>query len=77
VVERRGWNPAIMVGIVVGASLGAIAAIALLRRWRRGSGLSTRDIPWRDLITLIGPIITLTRRLVEMSRRELAERDAL
>ncbi|MCJ7620717.1 MAG: hypothetical protein MUP64_10940 [Anaerolineae bacterium] len=76
-MERRGWNPAIMVGIVLGASLGAIAAVALLRRWRRGSGLSARDIPWREVITLIGPFVALTRRLVEMSRRELVERDVL
>jgi hypothetical protein len=76
-MERRGWSPAIMVGIVLGASLGAIAGVALLRRWRRGSGLSARDIPWREVITLIGPFVALTRRLVEMSRRELAERDVL
>jgi hypothetical protein len=76
-MERKGWNPAIMLGIVVGASLGALAAISLLRRWRRGDGLSIRDIPWRDVITLVGPLITLTRRLVEMSRRELVERDVL
>jgi hypothetical protein len=76
-MERRGWNPAILVGIVLGASLGAIAAVALLRQWKRGSGLSARGIPWRDIITLIGPIIALTRRLVEMSRRELVERDVL
>ena len=76
-MERRGWNPAIMVGIVLGASLGAIAAVALLRRWRRRSGLYARDIPWREVITLIGPLVALTRRLVEMSRRELVERDVL
>jgi hypothetical protein len=76
-MERRAWNPAVLVGIALGASLGAIGAIALLRRWRRGSRLSARDIPWRDVITLIGPIVALTRRLVEMSRRELAERDVL
>jgi hypothetical protein len=76
-MERRRWNPVIMVGIVLGASLGAAAAVALLRRRRRGGDLSVRDIPWRDVITLIGPIIALTRRLVEMSRRELVERDLL
>jgi hypothetical protein len=76
-MERRGWHPAIMVGIVLGASLGAIAAVALLRGWRRGSRLSAMDIPWRDVITLIGPIIALTRRLVKMSRKELVERDLL
>jgi hypothetical protein len=76
-MERRGRNPAILVGIVLGASLGAIGAIALLRRCRRESGLSARDIPWRDVVTLIGPIVALTRRLVDISRRELAERDVL
>ena len=76
-MERRGWNPAILVGIALGASLGAIGAIMLLRRWRRGSALPAWDIPWRDVITLIGPIVALTRRLVEISRRELAERDVL
>jgi hypothetical protein len=66
-----------MVGIVVGASLGALAAIALLRRWRRGSELRLTDIPWRDVITLVGPVVMLVRRLVELSRRELVERDVL
>ncbi len=33
-MERRVWNPALLEGIVLGASLGAIGAIALLRRWR-------------------------------------------
>jgi hypothetical protein len=66
-----------MVGIVLGASLGALAAIALLRRWRRGSELRLTDIPWRDVITLVGPVVMLVRRLVELSRRELVERDVL
>ena len=76
-MESRGSNPVVLVGIVLGASLGAIAAVALLRRWRRGSGLSARDIPWREVMTLIGPLVALTRRLVEISRRELVERDVL
>jgi hypothetical protein len=66
-----------MVGIVLGASLGALAAVALLRRWRRGSELRLTDIPWRDVITLVGPVVMLVRRLVELSRRELVERDVL
>ncbi len=72
---RRSWSPGIVVGIVLGGSLGALAAIALLRRWRRGSELRVTDIPWRDVITLVGPVVVLTRRLVELSRREWAERD--
>jgi hypothetical protein len=75
VVERRTWSPGIVLGIMLGASLGALAAVALLRRRRRGSELRWTDIPWRDVITLVGPIVMLVRRLVELSRRELVERD--
>ncbi len=70
-MKTRSWNPAILLGIVLGASLGAVAALVLLRRSRRGSELGLRDIPWRELMTLMGPIVALSRRLIEMSRREL------
>jgi len=76
-VERRSWSPGILVGIVLGASLGALAVVALLRRWRRGTELRLTDIPWRDVISLVGPIVVLVRRLVELSRKELVDRDAL
>jgi hypothetical protein len=74
-VKTRSWNPVIILGIVLGASLGAVAALVLLRRSRRGAELGLRDIPWREMMTLMGPIVALSRRLIEMSRRELAERD--
>jgi len=74
-VERRGWNPAILVGITLGASLGAIAAVLLLRRWRRGTDVHLTDIRWCDVMALVGPVVALTRRLIQMSRRELVERD--
>jgi hypothetical protein len=70
-VKTRSWNPAILLGIVLGASLGAMAALVLLRRSRRGTELGLRDIPWREVMTLMGPIIALSRRLMEMSKREL------
>jgi hypothetical protein len=70
-VKTRSWNPAIVLGIVLGASLGAVAALVLLRRSRRGAELGLRDIPWREIMTLMGPIVALSRRLIEMSRREL------
>jgi hypothetical protein len=70
-VKTRGWNPAILLGIILGASLGAVAALVLLRRSRRGAELGLRDIPWREVMTLMGPIVALSRRLIEMSRREL------
>lgn len=76
-MKTRSWNPVILLGIVLGASLGAVAALVLLRRSRRGAQLGLRDIPWRDIVTLVGPILALSRRLVEMSRRELVERDML
>jgi len=70
-VNTRSWSPAILLGIVLGASLGAVAALVLLRRSRRGTELGLRDIPWREVMTLMGPIVALSRRLIEMSRREL------
>jgi uncharacterized membrane protein YeaQ/YmgE (transglycosylase-associated protein family) len=76
-VERRSWSPGILVGMVLGASLGALVVVALLRRWRRGTELRLTDIPWRDVISVVGPIVVLVRRLVELSRKELVDRDAL
>ncbi len=70
-MNTRSWSPAILLGIVLGASLGAVAALVLLRRSRRGTELGLRDIPWREVMTLMGPIVALSRRLIEMSRREL------
>jgi len=74
-VERRSWNPAILVGVTLGAFLGLIAAVLLLRRRRRGTDTYLTDIRWSDVIALVGPVVALTRRLIEMSRRELVERD--
>jgi hypothetical protein len=71
-MTRRTWNPAILLGIVLGASLGAIVAVMLLRRSRRGDQLGLRDLPWRDLILLSGSLMALVRRLIQMSRRELS-----
>ena len=74
-MKTRTWNPAVLLGIALGASRGAVAALILLRRLSRGTGPGLRDIRWRDVITLVGPIVALTRRLIEMSRRELVESD--
>ncbi|NIN70070.1 MAG: hypothetical protein GTO63_36390 [Anaerolineae bacterium] len=69
-MSRKTWNPAVVLGIVLGASLGGIIALVLIRRSKQSTPLGPRDIPWRDLILLSGPIIALVRRLIQMSRRE-------
>ena len=74
-MERRTWNPAILMGIALGGLLGAITAVLLVRRWRRGTDVYLTDIRWSDVIALVGPVLAVTRRLVEISRRELTERD--
>ncbi len=76
-MSRKTWNPAILLGIVLGASLGGIIALILIRRSKQSTPLGLRDIPWRDLILLSGPIIALVRRLIQMSRRELSAPDTL
>ena len=76
-MSRKTWNPAILLGIVLGASLGGIIALILIRRSKQSAPLGLRDIPWRDLILLSGPIIALVRRLIQMSRRELSAPDTL
>ncbi len=76
-MTRRTWNPAILLGIVLGASLGGIIALVLLRRSRRTYPLGLRDLPWRDLILLSGSVIALVRRLIQMSRRELSAPNTL
>jgi hypothetical protein len=72
-VEDRNWNPVGLLVLVGGAALGVIVALVLFRRWRRGSGSGIRDIPWRDVITLIGPIVALARGLLEIRRRQVDE----
>jgi len=74
-VKTKGWNPAILMGIVLGASVGGIVALILLRRSRQRAHLGPRDIPWRDLIKVSAPILALVRRLIELTRRELPELD--
>jgi MFS family permease len=76
-VSRKTWNPVILLGIVLGASLGGIIALILVRRSKESTPLGPRDIPWRDLILLSGPIIALVRRLMQMSRRELTPPNTL
>lgn len=76
-MSRKTWNPVILLGIVLGASLGGIIALILIRRSKESTPLGLRDIPWRDLILLSGPIIALVRRLMQMSRRELTPPNTL
>ena len=71
-MERKGWSPLIVLGIGLGAALGGILALLLIRR-RRGGDLSFGDVPWRDLIALVSPLVVLARRLIEISRREMIE----
>ncbi len=74
-MKTKSWNAVALVGVVLGASLGAVVALLLVRRWRRSNELGPAEIPWRELITLVGPVIALARRLVEIGRRELVELD--
>lgn len=74
-MKTKGWNPVILMGIVLGASVGGIAAIILLRRSRQRATLGARDIPWRDLIKLSAPILALARRLIELTRGQPPEFD--
>ncbi len=75
-MKTKSWNPAIFMGIVLGASLGGIVALIVIRRRsKEGPGLGFREIPWRDLIRLMGPIFALGRQLLKMSRREVSKPD--
>jgi hypothetical protein len=60
-----------LAGAALGASLGALVGIVLFRRWRRRADLGVTGIPWGDVMTLVGPIVVLIRRLMQMSRTEL------
>lgn len=71
-MKMRDWNPTILLGIMLGASLGAIIALIVIRRSEDRSSVGIREIPWRDVMLLSGPTIALTRRLLQMSRREPA-----
>jgi len=65
-------------GILLGASLGGIVALVFLRRrFKEERTLGLREVPWRDVMKLIGPIFALARQLLEMSRRQVSELDIL
>ena len=50
-MKTKSWNLAILVGIVLGASLGGIVALIVFRRRaKEGPGLAFKEIPWSDLI---------------------------
>lgn len=72
-MKTKSLNPVALIGVALGATIGAVLAVVLVRRWRRGGELGFWEIPWRDLVALIGPIIALARRLIQMTRRELIE----
>jgi len=72
-VERRSWSPVIIVGVILGAGLGAVLALILIRRRVREERAGLAEIPWRDLLALIGPLVVLARRLIEISRRQMIE----
>lgn len=75
-MKTKSWNLAILIAILLGASLGGIVALVLVRRRsKEGAGLSFRELPWRDLMKLIGPMSALVRQLLEMSRREISKAD--
>jgi hypothetical protein len=74
-MTKNKLNPVALIAVVLGGATGAVLSLILVRRWRRGREAGFGDIPWRELVTLVGPIIALTRRLVEMTRRELIEFD--
>lgn len=72
-MERRSWSPLIVGGMVLGAALGAIVALVMIRRRRSEGSMGLGAIPWRDLLTLLGPVVMLARRLTEISRRQMIE----
>lgn len=74
-MKRRGWNPTIVVGMVLGACLGGIVALILVRRYRQRAGFGLREVPWRELMQVSGPFLALGRWLLEISRREISELD--
>jgi len=77
-VKTRSWNLVILMGILLGASLAGIVALVLLRRrFKEEPALGLREVPWRDVMKLIGPIFALARQLLEMSRRQVSELDIL
>jgi hypothetical protein len=77
-VKTKSWNLAILMGIVLGASLGGIVALIVFRRRsKEGPGLAFKEIPWSDLIRLMGPIFALGRQLLQMGRREISKPDTL
>ncbi len=75
-MKTKGWNPAVLAGILLGASLGGIVALIVVRqRSKDGPGFAFKEVPWRDLMKLIGPAFALGRQLVQMSRREVSRSD--
>jgi hypothetical protein len=77
-MKTKGWNLPILLGILLGASLGGIVAFVIVhRRSEEGAGLGVGEVRWRDLIGLIGPVFALGRQLLEIGRREVSKHDML
>jgi hypothetical protein len=77
-MKPRSWNLPILLGILLGASLGGIVAFIIVhRRSEEEAGLGFGKVRWTDLMRLIGPIFALGRQLLDISRREVAKRDIL
>ena len=72
-MTSRDRNLTILTGLLIGASLGAVVALILVRRFREGADLSLGEVSWRDLTKLIGPAFALGRQLLEMSRRQISK----
>ena len=77
-MKTKSWNLPILLGILLGASLGAIVAFIIVRRRsQEEAGPGFGEVRWTDLMRLIGPILALGRQLLEISRREVSKRDIL
>lgn len=74
-MKPRSSTLAMLMGVLLGASVGGIIALVFFRRFKGERRISLMEVPWRELIRLIGPIVFLGRQLLELSKGTESEPD--
>lgn len=74
-MKLKSSSLAVLMGMLLGASVGGTIAVVILRRSKGERRVGLTEVPWKELIRLIGPIVYLGRQLLRLSSRVESEPD--